>query len=252
MGLFFALRWNDSSSLDLADMKILEIENLSYSYPDGTKALENISFSMDEEQKMAVLGANGAGKSTLMLHLNGILEGKGRISVCGLELCKKNTRQIRQKVGLVFQNPDDQLFCPTVFDDVAFGPQNMGLPKEEVQKRVTAALARVGLTGFEKRSPFHLSTGEKKRVSLATVLSVDSELIVLDEPTSNLDPKGRREIIELLATLGKSMIIVTHDFDMASRLCPRSIVLSKGCLVADGETAKIISDETLLKNNGLF
>lgn len=233
-------------------MKILEIENLSYSYPDGTRALGNISFSMDEGQRVAVLGANGAGKSTLMLHLNGILDGQGRITVCGLELVKKNLRHIRQKVGLVFQNPDDQLFCPTVFDDVAFGPQNMGLPKEVVQKRVTAALARVGLAGFEKRSPFHLSTGEKKRVSLATVLSMDSELIVLDEPTSNLDPKGRREIIELLSALDKSMVIVTHDFDMALKLCPRSIMLSKGKIVADRETAKIISDTTLLKNNGLY
>jgi cobalt/nickel transport system ATP-binding protein len=233
-------------------MKILEVVNLNYSYPDGTKALDSVSFSIDRGQKLAVLGANGAGKSTLMLHLNGILDGKGEITVCGLRLEKKTLRQIRQKVGLVFQNPDDQLFCPTVFDDVAFGPQNMGLDKEEIQKKVSYVLKQVGLEGFEKRSPFHLSTGEKKRVALATVLSMDSELIVLDEPTTNLDPKGRRQTIELLAALEKTMIIVTHDFDMAQKLCPQSIVLSKGMIVAQGETAGIISNELLLKENGLL
>jgi cobalt/nickel transport system ATP-binding protein len=152
----------------------------------------------------------------------------------------------------VFQNPDDQLFCPTVFDDVAFGPQNMGLGKEEIQKKVSCVLKQVGLEGFEKRSPFHLSTGEKKRVALATVLSMDSELIVLDEPTTNLDPKGRRQTIELLAALDKTMIIVTHDFEMAQKLCPQSIVLLKGRIVAQGETAKIITDTEMLDIYGLI
>jgi cobalt transport protein ATP-binding subunit len=232
-------------------MNILEVKNLCYAYPDGTKALDGVNFSMEPGQKVAVLGANGAGKSTLMLHLNGILDGKGEIIVCGLKLEKKTIRQVRQKVGLVFQNPDDQLFCPTVFDDVAFGPQNMGLSKNEVSDRVAKALSQVGLTGFEKRSPFHLSIGEKKRIALATVLSIDSELIVLDEPTTNLDPRGRREIVELLSKLEKSMIIVTHDFGLAKKLCKRSIIMAKGKIVADGQTQEILSDEALLDGFGL-
>ena len=229
-------------------MKIIDIQNLSYDYPDGTKALDGLNFSMEQGEKVAVLGANGAGKSTFMLHLNGILEGEGIIEICGLELNKKNLRSIRQKVGLVFQNPDDQLFCPTVFDDVAFGPQNMNLSKDEVSKRVERALMEVGLSGFEKRSPFHLSIGQKKRISLATVLSMDSEIIALDEPTSFLDPKGRREIMTLLSKINHTMIIVTHDFDMAKNLCPRSVVMHKGKIVADDQTGKIVSDQSLLSS----
>lgn len=231
--------------------EICVIKNLRYSYPDGTKALGGIDFSMVRGEKIAVLGANGAGKSTLMLHLNGVLEGSGEILIDGIRLEKKTLRQIRQKVGLVFQNPDDQLFCPTVFDDIAFGPLNMNLSKDEVARRVVQALGQVGLSGFEKRSPFHLSTGEKKRVALATVLSMDSELIVLDEPTTNLDPKGRREILELLTAINRSMIIVTHDFEMAAKLCPRSIVISQGRIMADNSTATIISDIKLLETCGL-
>lgn len=231
--------------------EICVIKNLCYSYPDGTKAIDGVDFSMNRGEKVAVLGANGAGKSTLMLHLNGVLEGSGEIFIDGIRLEKKTLRQIRQKVGLVFQNPDDQLFCPTVFDDIAFGPQNMNLPKDEVERRVTRALCEVGLTGFEKRSPFHLSTGEKKRVALATVLSMDSELIVLDEPTTNLDPKGRREILELLTGINRSMIIVTHDFDMAERLCERSIVLARGRIMADGVTSDIIKNTKLLETCSL-
>ncbi|HOO97555.1 MAG TPA: ABC transporter ATP-binding protein [Caldisericia bacterium] len=233
-------------------MKILEIKNLNYSYPDGTKALDNINFSMDMGQKVAILGANGAGKSTLMLHLNGILDGKGKIAVCGIGLQKSTLRQIRQKVGLVFQNPDDQLFCPTVFSDVAFGPQNMGLSKVEVESKVTKALAQVGLAGFEKRSPFHLSIGEKKRVALATILSMDSELIALDEPTTNLDPRGRREITELLSKLDKSMIVITHDFDLARKLCSHCVLMARGSIVANGQTDKILADEALLYRHGLI
>jgi cobalt transport protein ATP-binding subunit len=232
--------------------EICTVAGLSYSYPDGTKALDGIGFSMHRGEKVAVLGANGAGKSTFMLHLNGVLQGSGEIVVDGIRLERKTLRQIRQKVGLVFQNPDDQLFCPTVFDDVAFGPQNMGLPKEEVEQRVRVALTQVGLPGFEKRSPFHLSTGEKKRVALATVLSMDSELIVLDEPTTNLDPKGRREIIGLLAGINRSMILVTHDFDMAESLCQRAIVMSRGKIVANGETKAITGDENLMQKFGLL
>lgn len=231
--------------------EICVIKNLCYSYPDGTKAIDGVDFSMNRGEKVAVLGANGAGKSTLMLHLNGVLEGSGEIFIDGIRLEKKTLRQIRQKVGLVFQNPDDQLFCPTVFDDIAFGSQNMNLQKDEVERRVKRALCEVGLTGFEKRSPFHLSTGEKKRVALATVLSMDSELIVLDEPTTNLDPKGRREILELLAGINRSMIIVTHDFDLAAKLCERSIVLAKGRIMADGATSDIIKNTKLLETCSL-
>jgi cobalt/nickel transport system ATP-binding protein len=236
----------DSYHSCLVAMKIINIENLSYSYPDGTNALDDLNFSMEKGEKVAVLGANGAGKSTFMLHLNGILEGSGNIEICGMQMNKKNLRAIRQKVGLVFQNPDDQLFCPTVFVDVAFGPQNMNLSKDEVSKRVERALKEVGLPGFEKRSPFHLSIGQKKRISLATVLSMDSEIIALDEPTSFLDPKGRREIMTLLSDIHKTMIIVTHDFDLAKTLCSRSVVMHKGKIVADDQTQKIISDKNLL------
>lgn len=232
-------------------MKIIDIQNLSYDYPDGTKALDGLNFSMQQGEKIAVLGANGAGKSTFMLHLNGILEGKGKIEICGMQMNKKNLRAIRQKVGLVFQNPDDQLFCPTVFDDVAFGPQNMNLSKDEVSKRVERALKEVGLPGFEKRSPFHLSIGQKKRISLATVLSMDSEIIALDEPTSFLDPKGRREIMTLLSGINQTMIIVTHDFDLAKTLCSRSVVMHKGKIVADDLTGKIVSNSKLLETYDL-
>jgi cobalt transport protein ATP-binding subunit len=232
--------------------EICTVTSLGYSYPDGTKALNGIDFSMHQGEKVAVLGANGAGKSTFMLHLNGVLQGSGQVVVGGIRLERKTLRQVRQKVGLVFQNPDDQLFCPTIFDDVAFGPQNMGLPKEEVERRVRVALCQVGLPGFERRSPFHLSTGEKKRVALATVLSMDSELIVLDEPTTNLDPKGRREIIELLSGIQRSMILVTHDFDMAERLCRRAIVMSKGKIVADGQTQTITRDASLHQKFDLY
>ena len=199
---------------------------------------------------MALLGANGAGKSTLLLHLNGILQSPG-VKVCGLALERRNLKAIRQKVGLVFQNPDDQLFCPTVFDDVAFGPRHMGLGEADVELRVARSLAQVGLTGQRGRSAFHLSVGQKKRAALATVLAMAPELLVLDEPTSNLDPRGRKEVRRLLQELGGTQLIATHDFTLVRELCQRAIVLSRGRKVADGGVEEVLGATALLEEHGL-
>ena len=231
--------------------KIIQIENLSFSYPDGTPALQGVSLDILKDQKIAFIGPNGAGKSTLLLHLNGVFSCNGSVRVLGMKLEKKNLKSIRQKVGLVFQNPDDQLFCPTVFDDVAFGARNLNLSEEQVTERVTRALAEVGLVGFEHHSAFHLSFGEKKRVSIATVLAMDSEILVLDEPTSNLDPRGKKEIAQLLREIDGTQIIVTHDLSLAQNLCDRVVVLSKGKKVADGPTEQILKDQTFLEFHGL-
>jgi cobalt/nickel transport system ATP-binding protein len=200
---------------------------------------------------VALVGPNGAGKSTLILHMNGLLTGKGELHIGGLSLAKENLQVIRSKVGMVFQNPDDQLFSPTVFDDVAFGPLHMGLPEEEVRERVTKALAQVGMAGFEKRLPHHLSIGQKKRIALATVLSMEPEILVLDEPSAGLDPRGRRELIELLADLPLTMLVSTHDLLMVRALFPRMLVMDKGKIVADGDTAVLLADTKLLEAHGL-
>ena len=231
--------------------KIVQIENLSFSYPDGTPALQGVSLDILQDQKVALIGPNGAGKSTLLLHLNGIFSCNGNVRVLGMTLEKKNLKSIRQKVGLVFQNPDDQLFCPTVFDDIAFGARNLGLSEELVVQRVRDSLASVGLAGFEQHSAFHLSLGEKKRVSIATVLAMDSQILALDEPTSNLDPRGKKDIIKLLRKIGGTQIIVTHDLSLVRNLCDRTVVLSKGKKVADGATEEILNDQVFLESHGL-
>jgi energy-coupling factor transporter ATP-binding protein EcfA2 len=197
------------------------------------------------------MGPNGAGKSTLALHLNGILTGQGRVEIMGLEVNKKNLKEVRNKVGLVFQDPDDQLFSPTVKEDVAFGPLNQRLSKEQVEHAVSRALAWVGLEGFEDRSPFHMSFGEKKRASLATVLSMDPDILVLDEPVSNMDPRGRREFIQLIGILEATKVVVTHDLDMARAVCDRVVLMDKGEVVADGRPEKLLSDNALLERHGL-
>jgi len=230
---------------------MIEIDNLSYSYPDGTSALENISLFISAGERVGIVGANGAGKSTLLLHLNGILNNNGasasRISVCGLAMEKKNLKAIRQKVGLVFQNPDDQLFCPTVFDDVAFGPRCCEVSEAEVERRVRESLEAVGMWEVAKKSAFHLSLGQKRRVSIATVLSMSPEILAFDEPTSNLDPKSRKDLHHLLARIGGTQIIVTHDLEFVRALCPRVVVLSRGRIVSDGRTEEIFSDHGLLE-----
>ena len=232
----------------------LEISNLSFSYPDGRQALGGVTFSLRAGEKVAILGPNGAGKSTLLLHLNGLLHGNGDVSVMGhrvLENDKKTLGLIRSLVGLVFQDPDDQLFSPTVYDDVAFGPIYMGVPQDEVDDRVLHALSLVGLDGYADRMPFHLSGGEKKRAAIATVLSMNPQVLVLDEPSAGLDPRARRGLITLLDRLDQTILVTTHDLHMVKEILPRSIIMDGGAVVADGPTEEILSDQALLESHGL-
>ncbi len=229
----------------------IEIQNLIFKYPDGTRALDGVTLSIAPGDKVALVGPNGAGKSTLMLHLIGILHGEGKICVAGMELNPKNLAQVRAAVGLVFQDPDDQLFSPTVFDDVAFGPIYQGLPETEVRQRVADALAAVHMQDFAQRVSHHLSVGQKKRIAIATVLSMQPEILVLDEPTAGLDPRARRDLINLLRELPQTMLIATHDLHMAAELLPRTIVMDRGRVVADGKTGAILDDEAFLSTHGL-
>ncbi len=231
----------------------VEVEGLSFRYPDGTQALANVSFRIAPDEKVALVGPNGSGKSTLLLHLNGILRSAtGSIMIGGLPLSDETLGRIRAAVGLVFQNPDDQLFSPQVYGDVAFGPLHMGLPESEVKARVERALAAVGIADFAQRVSHHLSVGEKKRVALATVLSMMPEILVIDEPSAGLDPRGRRQLIDLLRGLDQqTMLISTHDMRLAYELCPRTIVLDNGGIVADGATTTILNDAELMERHGL-
>jgi len=232
---------------------IIHIQHLSYTYPDGRRALTDISLDVVRGEKVAVVGPNGAGKSTLFLHLNGTLRtrGNGHLYVGGLGVNDKTVRSIRAKVGLVFQDPDDQLFSSTVFEDVAFGPLHMECPEEEVRTRVARALAAVGMTGYERHIPHHLSLGERKRIAIATVLSMDPEVLVFDEPSAGLDPRARRNLIALLRELPQTMLVASHDMRLVWDLCPRTIVLDEGRLVADGPTIELLQDEALMNNHGL-
>jgi len=213
--------------------------------------LRGVSFDMCEGEKIALVGPNGAGKSTLMLHLNGILNGQGDVTVGGNRLTRDNLPAIRAMVGLVFQNPDDQLFSPTVFEDVAFGPLHMGLPRDEVESRVESALEAVRMSTFRDRLSHHLSMGEKKRIAIATVLSMQPHILVLDEPSSGLDPRARRTLINLLRELPITMLVSTHDMRLVQELFPRTIVMDEGQVVADGKTKDILEDEELLTAHGL-
>jgi cobalt/nickel transport system ATP-binding protein len=229
----------------------IEIENLSFAYPDGHAALRGISLHIAPGEKVALVGPNGAGKSTLILHLNGILLGKGKVHVCGLDVDEKNLSRVRASVGLVFQNPDDQLFSPTVYEDVAFGPLYQGLSAPEVDEHVKAALASVRMSEYARRVSYHLSTGEKKRIAIATVLSMQPEVLVLDEPTAGLDPRARRALIHLLRDLPITMLVSTHDMRLVQELFPRTIVMDDGQIVANGLTMDILEDEELLTAHGL-
>jgi len=229
----------------------IEVEKLSFAYPDGHAALHDTSLRIAPGEKVALVGPNGAGKSTLMLHLNGILTGTGLVRVCGLEVNEKTVGKVRAAVGLVFQNPDDQLFSPTVFDDVAFGPIYQGLPAAEVHAQVEQALEAVHMRDYAKRVSHHLSVGEKKRIAIATVLSMNPEILVLDEPSAGLDPRARRSLINLLRELPQTMLVSTHDLPLARELFPRTVIMDCGQIVADGLTGDLLNDVALLESHGL-
>lgn len=230
----------------------IDIQNLSFSYPEGRLALSNINLHIQAGEKVVLMGPNGAGKSTLLYHLNGVLTGSGKIIINEVELNKKNLPIIRSLVGLIFQNPDDQLFSTTVFEDVAFGLIYQGLEMDLVNQRVKLALEAVQMVGSKKRNPYHLSTGEKKRIAIATVLSMRPEVLILDEPTAGLDPRGKREFMELLMKLPQTMLIATHDFDLAEKVSERVILISDGVIGADGNTKEILSNKELLEKHGLY
>ncbi|CRK58319.1 ATPase component NikO of energizing module of nickel ECF transporter [Alloactinosynnema sp. L-07] len=228
-------------------MTALLVDRLAYAYPDGRQALFGVDLRVEAGERVAVLGPNGAGKTTLVLHLNGVLTaGSGRIEVAGLPVEKANLKEIRRRVGVVFQDPDDQLFMPTVRDDVAFGPANFGLRGDELDLRVKQALDAVGMAEHADRSPMHLSGGQRRRVALATVLACDPEILVLDEPSANLEPVARRELAEVLLGLERTTLMVTHDLPYALQLCPRSVLIDEGVIVADGPTRELLADASLL------
>jgi len=229
----------------------IEIDSLSFAYPDGRSALRDVSLGVRPGEKVALVGPNGAGKSTLLLHLNGILRGEGTVRVMGQEVAEPHLARIRGQVGLVFQDPDDQLFSPTVFEDVAFGPLYAGLPEEEIRRRVAWALAQVELEGYAERVSHHLSLGEKKRAAIASVLSMQPDILALDEPTSGLDPRTRRRLIGLLHELPQTMLVATHDMQLVAQVFPRTVVLDGGWVVADGPTDELLADERLLEAHGL-
>ena len=236
-------------------MSALEVRGLGYRYPDGTTALRDVAFSVGEGERVGLVGPNGAGKSTLLLHLNGLLPerppAEPAVRVLGTPVAEPDLARVRAQVGLLFQDPDDQLFCPTVWEDVAFGPQQLGLRGDALARRVAQALEQVGLSGFEERPPHHLSRGEKRRVCLAGLLACEARLLALDEPTSELDPRGRRELKALLERLPVAQVIATHDLELVVELCPRVVVLDGGAVVAEGPTTTLLADEALMLAHGL-
>ncbi|WP_203672589.1 MULTISPECIES: energy-coupling factor ABC transporter ATP-binding protein [unclassified Streptomyces] len=230
----------------------LDVRGLAFAYPDGHQALFGVDLSVARGERVALLGPNGAGKTTLVLHLNGILTGgAGTVTVGGLPVGKKHLAEIRRRVGIVFQDPDDQLFMPTVREDVAFGPAAGGLRGPELEARVMTALDQVGMADFAARPPHHLSFGQRRRVAVATVLAMRPEILVLDEPSSNLDPASRRELADILRSLDVTVLMVTHDLPYALELCPRAVVLSDGVITADGRTQELLCDEDLMRAHRL-
>jgi cobalt/nickel transport system ATP-binding protein len=231
---------------------ILDVRGLAYAYPDGHQALYGVDLHVHPGERVALLGPNGAGKTTLVLHLNGILTaGAGSVTVNGLPVTSGNLQEIRRRVGIVFQDPDDQLFLGTVRQDVAFGPANLGLRGDALERRVLESLGKVGMSDFVDRPPHHLSFGQRRRVAVATVLAMEPEILVLDEPSSNLDPASRRELAEILRSLEVTVLMVTHDLPYALQLCSRSVVLSDGVVVADGPTYEVLTDDELMRAHRL-
>jgi len=231
--------------------EIIQIENLNFDYPDRKEVLKNINLKIMDGEDVAVIGKNGAGKSTLLLHMIGILNGNGIIRIFGKGLKKENLYEIRKRIGFIFQNPDDQLFMPTIFDDISFGPLNFGFSEEETKKRVSEVLKIVGLDNYALRKPHHLSMGEKKRAAIATVLVLEPEVIIFDEPTLSLDPNGRRSLIEFIKRLKSTKIIATHDLEMALEICKRVILMKNGRIIVDGEINKILGDQKLMNEIGM-
>jgi len=231
---------------------IIDFKNVVFQYPDGTEALKGVSFRITHGESVGIVGANGAGKSTLLLQMNGyMLPSSGLISIGDIELTKKTRQEIRKKVGVVFQNPDDQLFMPTVYDDVAFGPLNLGMSTERVTDRVNSALQTIGCLDLATKPPHHLSAGQKRAVSIATVLAMEPDILAMDEPSSNLDPKSRRDLIRLLKEFKHTKIIASHDLDFILEVCERCLVIKNGLIVADGPVSDILTDQSLLEENNL-
>jgi cobalt/nickel transport system ATP-binding protein len=230
----------------------IEVAGVSYRYPDGKRALDEVSISVDEGERVAVLGPNGAGKTTLAMHLNGLYRAEsGTIEISGLRLENRTLPEIRRRVGLVFQDSNDQLFMPTVRDDVGFGPANLGLEGPVLQNRVDSAMDSVGVRSLAGRAPHHLSSGEKRKVAIATVLAMDPEVLVLDEPSAGLDPANRRELIDLLAGVEITQLVITHDLPLALDLCPRAVIMDAGRVVAAGATGDLLADTQLLAGHRL-
>ncbi|BBH68908.1 putative ABC transporter ATP-binding protein [Actinoplanes sp. OR16] len=239
----------------MINVEALRITGLHYAYPDGRQALRGVDLTLAQGERVALLGPNGAGKTTLVLHLNGILHGgPGRVEISGLPVTpgdRAAIAEIRRRVGIVFQDPDDQLFMPTVAEDVAFGPANLGVRGAELDRRVDEALAAVGMSEHRDKVPHHLSFGQRRRVAVATVLAMKPEILVLDEPSSNLDPASRRELAEILEALPVTVLMVTHDLPYALQLCPRAVILDNGALVADGPTGDLLADRDLMASHRL-
>ena len=227
--------------------KALEVRGLAFAYPDGHQALFGVDFAIDEGERVALLGPNGAGKTTVVLHLNGVLTpGAGLVRVGDTDVGKNSLKEVRRRVGIVFQDPDDQLFMPTVYEDVCFGPSNMGLSGSALDRAARAALEAVGMEAYADRPPHHLSFGQRRRVAVATVLAMNPDVLVLDEPSSNLDPTSRRELAEIVLALGLTTLMVTHDLPYAMQLCERALVMNEGVIVADGLTEDILSNAELM------
>jgi len=234
------------------DTPSLEVRDLAYAYPDGYQALYGVNLTVARRERVAVLGPNGAGKTTLVLHLNGILKaGHGSVTVAGMDVTSGHLLEIRRRVGIVFQDPDDQLFMPTVREDVAFGPANLGIRGDELDARVRHALDQVGMLDYIDRPPHHLSFGQRRRVAVSTVLAMQPEILVLDEPSSNLDPASRRELADILLDLELTTLMVTHDLPYALELCPRAVILDDGVIVANGATHDLLCDDELMRKHRL-